>query len=203
MKFLLKLLVFMSLTSAVQAEPLVEAEKYLNAIKTIQAQFQQITPEQNLVLSGDFYWQRPGYFRWRYAPPEGPELISNDLGWFYNDPQGAVTQLPKGTGWAKFLMLNQFDFSDEKMPFEVKGVMTSGRQFEIQLAPKEGDGGALGVQEMSLGFKTNPTALHRLVTVDQLGQRTMVLFKDVQANASLPANIFDFEPAHYQQDLLD
>lgn len=89
---------------------LARVEDYLNGIRTMQARFQQFSPNAGLAF-GTIYMRRPGRLRVEYEPPVPVLLVSDGLVVSYYDSElDKLDQIPLGSSPLWFLLRDPIRF---------------------------------------------------------------------------------------------
>lgn len=180
--------------ASAQAAPLTDKQKlllsrvqtYLNGVKTMTADFVQISPDGSLA-SGKFFLKRPGRLRWQYDPPT-PILIVAD-GTFVNIHDyelNEVSKLPISNTLVSFLAQNTISFGGTAKVVEVEGDHEAVR-VSIAQADRPEDG------TLTLVFSDKPLMLRKMTVKDGAGQATQVSFNDARFGTPLEAKLFEFE----------
>ena len=144
---------------------------------------------------GILMMQRPGKFRWDYRAPF-PQLILADGKrlWIYDQDleQVVVKPLNAALGDTPALLLSGGNSSDstlEQQFFITELDESRDGLYWVQLLPKATES---NFQEMRLGF--GEKHISKMELVDGFGQRTELLFSNVEINARLPEDSFVFVP---------
>ncbi len=143
--------------------------------------------------SGTFEFQRPSRFKFVYAKPFAQTLVADGKTlWMYDVDLNQVTAREQSKvldstpaaliASAPNLQALQKDFTLAAEPER------DGLQW-VLATPKSRDG---QLQSVRVGLKD--AQLAALDIVDSFGQRSVLKFSDVQTNAALPADTFDFKP---------
>ncbi|MGI9291458.1 MAG: outer membrane lipoprotein chaperone LolA [Gammaproteobacteria bacterium] len=166
---------------------------FLGATASYSAVFdQQLLDENGDILeesSGEFWLQRPGKFRWHYAPPLERLIVSDASKIWLFDPDldqvtirsadGALEQTPAGLLVSGTAMLEGYDVD----------LGESGALQTVLLKPLRGDS---EFTLITLALRDN--RLRRLVLEDRFGQQTRIEFYDTKLNPSLKDGLFSFDP---------
>lgn len=134
----------------------------------------------------------PRQFRWEYATPYPQQVIADGKTvWIYEPDLQQVTRRAQGAEEQSSPLAALINPVRLDAQFNVaESGAANGLQW-LALTPK-GDVGASGVRSARLGF--NAAGLARMQVVDQLGQRTDILFSGWKRNSTLPAATFRFTP---------
>lgn len=152
------------LSSADQAD-IARIEGYLNAIRTMQAGFLQVSSDGS-VARGRMFLARPGRLRFEYEPPAEGLLISDGTWLIHYDAQlKQANQLPLDLTPASFLVREPVRLSGE---VTVTRFQRGPNVLRITLVrTKEPDQGSV-----LLTFADNPMALQQWIVTDALGVET-------------------------------
>ncbi|MCL5042608.1 MAG: outer membrane lipoprotein chaperone LolA [Gammaproteobacteria bacterium] len=176
-----------------QAEAAAELNRLLSKAETLSADFSQMTRSANGTnlqeTKGEVTLQRPGKFVWHTAPPLEQVLVSDgEQIWLY-DPdlmQVTVQQMDPRLTHTPALLLSG-DVSTLAENFEIY-LEDSGSVMDFTLTPKASD---TMFEELRLSFwdgRINDMQLN-----DPIGQRTNILFSNVQINPEIDADMFTFD----------
>lgn len=143
--------------------------------------------------TGSFEFQRPGRFKFAYKKPFEQTIVADGKTlWLYDADLNQVTQRAQDKALgstpaallasAPDLQALRADFSLESAPDQ------DGLQW-VLATPKARDG---QLKTVRVGFEGDRLAA--LDILDSFGQRSQIRFTGMQANASLPADTFQFKP---------
>ena len=167
----------------------------LNSLNTLSGNFEQTIKDQDgndvqEPTSGRFVIKRPGYFYWHTQPPYEQLIVANqDNLWVYDPDLEQVTEYDQekmDNSPASILsgdektILEQFDFTSEK-----KGDTT-----KYYLHPKK----TVKKSFATLIFSYKKDTLQSLLLVDELEQKTHIVFSKVSVNQKVDMNQFRFVP---------
>lgn len=161
-----------------------EAEAYLNAIKTLQARFVQISSNGNF-SAGEVFIRRPGRLRFEYDPPVPIVMIADGVNLLYYDrelKQSTFIPLWETPLW--FLIREKVDLEKKVQVSEV--VRDSST---VRLTVSETDTPETG--SVTLVFTEQPFALRKWVVTDAQGITTQVTLQNPEYDHALPDKIFD------------
>lgn len=165
------------------AETLGRIEKYLNSIRTLKADFQQVGPDGDL-SSGKVYIQRPGKMRFDYDPPSKILLVATDWRLVFWD--GSIEQqniIPVSQTPLGFLLGDKVGLDDE---VQVTALERRGNEIDVTVNRKsEPDQGSV-----TLTFADRPMELRRWSVTDAQGQVTQILLDGMQTGMPLDSNLF-------------
>ena len=186
------LAIFLQTNLSVAAEPLKQLQTFLQASKSLTADFKQVlineagNPYQTSF--GVFYLQRPGKFRWDYLKPFQQQIVSTGgKVWFYDTDleQVTVKKLDESVGSTPALLLSGEIALDANFTLENQGV--EGDMQWIKLLPKNQESSfkyiLIGLDKGSLGG---------MELSDNFGQLTRIYFSKVKINPPIKASVFEF-----------
>ncbi|MCP3999819.1 MAG: outer membrane lipoprotein chaperone LolA [Gammaproteobacteria bacterium] len=177
-------------------------QSFLDSANRYHAAFtQQLVDASGDVLeesSGEFWLQRPGQFRWHYAPPMERLLVSNgEKIWLYDieleqvsvrAADGALEQTPAGLLVASSMALDDYQLSIRER---------SGELLNVGLKPLNGQS---DFEDIVLGLEGS--TLVSLTLADHFGQNTIIIFNDIEINPIIDISIFNLTfPPHV--DIID
>ncbi len=139
--------------------------------------------------TGEMLLKRPGQFRWHTDPPMEQLLVSNgEKVWLY-DPdleQVTIRKLDPRQTHTPALLLSG-DVANISRNFTVT-CQENGDVTEFRLKPKVKD---TLFDRLQLTFRNG--LINDMQLIDSVGQRTRILFSDVQMNRKLAADSFTFQ----------
>ena len=161
--------------------------------QTVTAPAKEGQAARSKTSSGTFEFQRPSRFKFTYAKPFAQTLVADGKTlWMYDVDLNQVTAREQSKvldstpaaliASAPNLQALQKDFILAAEPER------DGLQWVLG-TPKSRDG---QLQSVRVGLKD--AQLAALDILDSFGQRSVLKFSDVQTNAVLPADTFDFKP---------
>lgn len=174
----------------------------LQPVTSLQGSFEQIVKtEKGKILqrlSGKVWIKKPAQFRWEILGKE-PRLVIADGKevWDFDKEldQVIMQKLDKGQTRAPIYFLTG-DVGSLDKDFEVKTIALNGQGTCLQgsnacfeLIPKRKEG---SFQWVRIGFKDK--VLKEMEMLDQLGQYSQFVFKDMVTNQNIPAKQFEFTP---------
>jgi outer membrane lipoprotein carrier protein len=164
------------------------------ATKTATARFdQQVLDRGGKVVeraSGTFAFARPGKFRWTYEKPHKQLLVGDGTKLWIHDPdlnQVTVKRIDQAISSTPAALLAGRD--DITRLFTLRDGGNADGLSWVEATPKAQD---TGFERVRLGLQGKTLAAMELH--DQLGGRTLLRFSDLKANASVPAETFQFKP---------
>ncbi|MDR2155963.1 MAG: outer membrane lipoprotein chaperone LolA [Burkholderiaceae bacterium] len=190
---------------AAWASGLDSLEQFIKTTRSGKADFTQVvtTPGKNGQLSrsktqqGSFEFQRPGKFRFIYRQPFEQTIVADGQTlWLYDADLNQVTTRKQEQALGSTPAAIVASASDLKALEKSFTLINEPDQDGLQwllATPKTPD---TQIQSVRVGFK--PTAgsamLSILEIIDSFGQRSVLNFTNVQNNAVLPAQTFEFRP---------
>ena len=200
MKRLLTAILIAGSVSAAWADGLKSLESFMKNTQAGKADFTQSVTSppkagqeaRTKVSSGSFEFQRPGKFKFNYTKPFEQLIVADGKTlWLYDADLNQVTERAQAQALgstpaailttATSLKALQADFGLGNQP--------DSEGLEWVLASPKQKGGQL--KTVRIGF-TPEGQLAALDIVDSFGQRSVMQFKNLQAQASLPASTFHF-----------
>ncbi|WOD13068.1 outer membrane lipoprotein chaperone LolA [Pseudomonas sp. NyZ704] len=165
----------------------------LSNASTMTADFSQMTLSANGAsmqeTTGNLALKRPGMFRWHTDAPAEQELVSNgETIWLY-DPdleQVTIQEMDQRLTHTPALLLSG-DVSKLQENFTITWE-DSGNVIDFTLTPKVSD---TLFDSLRLSFRDG--VINDMQMSDAVGQRTNILFQDVQLNQSMNEEQFTFD----------
>ena len=187
MNIKLKIIVFLFLIlinpiNSFSNEEIFKAEKWLNNITSMTADFIQVSSDGGSA-EGKIFIKKNHGFRFEYSPPS-PLLIVGRGNWVI------VQDLIENTSNNYPLYQTPFSrFLSDNVSLSPEGFQTLSRTkngiLEIKIVSNEENGGFL-----QLDFSTNPFQLRRWIIIDQIGTEIAVTLQNHKFNVDLPASTF-------------
>lgn len=187
MNIKLKIIVFLFLIlinpiNSFSNEEIFKAEKWLNNITSMTADFIQVSSDGGSA-EGKIFIKKNHGFRFEYSPPS-PLLIVGRGNWVI------VQDLIENTSNNYPLYQTPFSrFLSDNISLIPEGFQTLSRTkngiLEIKIVSNEENGGFL-----QLDFSTNPFQLRRWIIIDQIGTEIAVTLQNHKFNIDLPASTF-------------
>lgn len=158
-------------------------EEYLNGIRSMQARFQQFSPNAGLAF-GNIYMRRPGRLRVEYEPPVPVLLVSDgSLVSVYDSELDELNQLPLGSSPLWFLLRDPIRFDEAVTVTSVD--RRPGALRVIMYQSSEPDAGTV-----TLIFADSPLELKNWTIVDSAGNEVTVGLFQVSLGVDLPNKLF-------------
>jgi outer membrane lipoprotein carrier protein len=170
-------------------------DAYLSKVKTLTAGFVQVVRNRDGQITsratGTLTLQRPDRFRWDYQQPYQQVIVADGKRlWLYDADLDQVTVRPLASGLGSTPAMLLSGAAAVSGSFSSGPVERDGDWTWYRLVPK--DRGS-DFETVSLGFD----AKGRLVAMqlaDKLGQRTELVFSDLELNRAVDAARFEFKP---------
>ena len=179
--------------TTVLADAAARLDGYLSRLDTVSSQFEQrLFDEQRNLLdraTGTVLIDRPGRFRFDYADP--PQLIVGDGArvWIYDPELAQVTVRDVDTALGSTPALLLTNDRPVAEGFRVEA-LDAGEGLDVfTLEPKFEDASFARIRLAFIGGD-----LRRMELVDQFAQTTLIVFKDIRRQPSIPAGAFTFTP---------
>lgn len=165
-------------------------EKYLNSIKSMQADFVQ-TSSQGATATGKLYLQRSRQLRIDYAPPANLQIYANGFWLIYVDTElKEITHVPLSATPASVLIRDRTELSGS-----VDVVRVSRDAGIIDVHMVDADEPESG--QVVLSFMEKPLRIRNWKVIDPTGIETTVdLIKPV-FNRKIPNDTFNFDDTGY------
>ncbi len=176
-----------------QGEAAERLNELLSSARTITADFSQMTLSSNGAsmqeTEGTLEVKRPGMFRWHTDPPLEQELVSDGQKIWLYDPdleQVTIQSLDQRMSHTPALLLSG-DVSTIEESFTISWNQ-GGTVEDFVLEPKDNES---MFDNLRLSFRDG--VLNDMQMSDPIGQRTNILFQNVEMNPQLPDSRFTFE----------
>lgn len=179
-------------TTAQDRADIARVEEYLNNLRTMRADFLQVTPSGD-TLGGLFYLRRPGRLRFEYTAPKGNFVVADGTFiYFWDNKLKQQSQAPIGTTLASFILRESIRLSGDVTVTDITRGPGS-LQLTMTLAKDPGAG------QLTLFFVDNPLELRQWSVIDPQGLATQVSLINPRQGVTLDTNLFWFrEPGSDQ-----
>lgn len=178
-----------------EEQPLAEAgarlEALLEATATLRANFEQRVHDASGRLleeaRGEVEIARPGRFRWTYTAPYEQLLVTDGAQvWMYDADldQVSISRVEQAIAGSPAMLLGGGRLADG---FDVAEAWVAEGLEWVVLVPRQGDG---DFRQIALGH--DGTVVRRMALTDALGQRTAVVFADIERGIALADERFVF-----------
>lgn len=182
-----------SLQAATEQVAIQRLTSLLSQAQTLSGRFSQLTLDgsgtQLQETSGEMALKRPGQFRWHTDAPMEQLLVSNgETIWLY-DPdleQVTIQKMDQRLTHTPALLLSG-DVSGIAESFDIT-LKEGGNVVDFILKPKAADS---LFESLRLSFRSG--VINDMQLIDNVGQRTNILFLGVKMNPPIPASQFTFE----------
>lgn len=159
---------------------------YLNGIRTMTAEFQQVA--NNGALSTGRVWvKRPGRMRFEYNPPHPIILLADSNSMYYWDKElNQISKYELRSTPAWFFLRDPISFGSDVVVtrFDHLGPM-------VRVTVVESAQAASG--SLTLVFTDTPLALRQWTVVDQQGRVTTVTLSGLQFGMALDPSLFQYQ----------
>jgi len=171
--------------AAAERLSLTEISRYINGLKTVQADFTQINAD-GTISTGSIAIRRPGRARFEYNPPSKALVIAGgqQLAIFDAKSNTGPTQYPLKRTPLNLILARSVDLT--------RAEMVVGHSFDgtattvIAQDPENPEYGTI-----ALTFTDNPIELRQWVITDDVGDQTTVILGALEKVASLSNNLFN------------
>ncbi|HHL21406.1 MAG TPA: outer membrane lipoprotein carrier protein LolA [Aliiroseovarius sp.] len=181
------LMLVLALAPARAAEELSldDISRYLNGLRTVQADFTQINADGS-ISTGKIYISRPGKARFEYNPPNEALVIAGGQQLAIFDPKSndGPTQYPLKRTPLKLILARKIDLGREDM--------VVGREFDgisTTVTAQDPENPEYGTIAMT--FTDNPVELRQWVITDDVGDQTTVILGLLQQAPDLSLDLFN------------
>lgn len=190
----LGLLLFATTGLAESAAARQQLDRFLDDLKTYQAEFIQLVLEQEQVGEqrsvGTFYLERPGKFLWRYHSPNSIYVLADGKNiWLVDEELEQVTQRSQRRaleGTPAMLLASSIDLEQE---FKFNELGTHLGLSWLELIPRNEES---QFEQIMLAFLD--ADLVKLEMSDKFGQTTRFDFSKGERNKNLDPGLFIFRP---------
>ncbi len=163
---------------------IVAIEQYLNNIKNISANFNQIT-SSGAISSGKFYLSRPGKMRVEYDDqPPIIIIVNKSVLTYYDKELDEISNLRTNTTPASFLTRKNISFSAKDI--EIINVFKEDEYFKITIAKKN----SKRFGEFSLLFSLNPINFIQMQVANDLDELVNVNLIDIDYKKPIANDLF-------------
>jgi outer membrane lipoprotein carrier protein len=191
-RLLLVLLCFTAQSAS--ATGLERMKDYFQNIQTAQADFHQLVTDKQghktQDVTGTMHLQKPNKFRWDYDKPFVQVIVGDgEKVWLYDPDLSQVTvrSFSKALGSSPAALLAGGKEMDRL--FTIKNTSRKGELEWVMAVPKLGE---TGFERVFLGFKGEN--LIEMELHDSFGNRTAIVFTNIQKNPKIASDVFKFTP---------
>lgn len=184
-----------------QADGLRSLEAFMQGAQAGKADFTQTVTApakdgqaaRSKTSSGQFSFQRPGRFKFEYRKPFEQVIVADGKTlWMYDADLNQVTQRAQAKvldATPAAILASAASVQALRADFDLKAAPDQDGLQWVEALPKAKDG---QLKSVRVGFAGEQLAA--LDILDSFGQRSMIRFTGMQANAALPASTFQFKP---------
>lgn len=191
---LLTLVTFHNVALAAGKEDINQLTKLLEQAQSMTGNFSQVTLDATGTrlqeTTGELTLKRPGLFRWHTSAPHEQLLISdNKKIWLY-DPdleQLTIQKMDQRMSHTPALLLSG-NVSQIQNNFTITSKQ-AGKLISFVLMPKDKDS---LFNSLTLTFLDN--TINSMMLVDNVGQRTSIVFKNIKMNVTVDSKLFKIDP---------
>ncbi len=183
-----------ALPSWVQADGIQSLHEFAKQTKTLSGTFSQAVYDRKnhktQEASGEFYFSRPGKFRWVYGKPYEQLIVGDGKKvWIYDADLAQVTEkkMDQAIGESPAALLA--GSSEIDTFFNLKDMGQNNGLEWLEATPKSKDGTFAWVR---IGF--HGRSLSSMELKDNFGQTTLLKFSALKENAQLKPELFSFTP---------
>ena len=167
------------------AEAVLQAERYLNRIKTMRARFVQVASNGSYA-EGLVTVRRPGRMRFEYDPPHPVLLIADGVNLLYYDKElKQATFIPLWETPLWFLLRNKVELSGD-----VRVTDVARADGALRMTLREGDDSENGA--VTLVFSDRPFALRKWEVTDAQGISTTVSLLNPDFDVAVKDEVFEY-----------
>jgi outer membrane lipoprotein carrier protein len=184
----------LALSSSAMGDAIQRLHDFAKQTKTLQGTFNQAVydrkNQKTQDASGEFYFSRPGKFRWVYNKPYEQLIVGDGKRvWIYDVDLAQVTEkkMDQAIGESPAALLAGSSEIDNF--FNLKDIGQNNGLEWLEATPKGKDGTFAWVR---LGFKGSTVLSMELK--DNFGQSTLLKFSALTENAPLKPELFSFTP---------
>ena len=159
---------------------------YLNGIRTMTANFQQVA-NNGAVSQGRLWVARPGRMRFEYDSSDPITLLADATSVYYRDPQLGQTSkydLRQTPAW--FFLRDPISFGSDVIVTQFQRAGGFIRVTVVEAAQPEAG-------SLTLVFAENPLMLRQWIVVDQQRKTTSVTLSNLQFGMALDPNMFQYQ----------
>ena len=171
----------------------VQAQNWLDNLKTAQSRFEQIDYQGN-VMRGTFYINRTGRLRFEYDAPTQDYIVADGVQiHFYDGDSGQVNSAPIGSTLADFILREGKRFNDNVSIKSVNARANGMVDITVEQADQPGSG------ELTLNFSDNPFSLKSWQIMDAQGLTTTIVLQNFERDIKISPNLFTINNRNLNQ----
>jgi outer membrane lipoprotein carrier protein len=186
---------------AARASALDSLENFVRSARTGRADFTQVVTSparegqtaKTKKSTGTFEFARPNRFRFDYKKPFEQTIVADGQTlWLYDADLKQVTARKQGQvlgSTPAALIASAPDLASLRRDFNLEAVGEKDGLQWVQATPKNKEG---QLHSMKVGFRGDQLAA--LEILDSFGQRSMLTFNNMQVNAGVTPDVFNFKP---------
>lgn len=180
-------------TSLSQNQSVIQAQNWLDDLKTAKSRFEQIDYQGN-VMRGTFYINRPGRLRFEYDAPTRDYIVADGVQiHFYDGDSGQVNSAPIGSTLADFILREGRRF-DESVTVKSVNTRANGMiDITVEQADQPGSG------ELTLNFSDNPFTLKSWKIMDAQGLTTTIVLQNFDRDIKINPALFTIDNRNLNQ----
>lgn len=171
------------LPASAEKIPLGEISRYLNGLKTAEADFTQVNSD-GTISTGRIFIQRPGRARFEYKSDPTLVLASGgQVAVFDKKSNTAADQYPLSKTPLSIILAPNVNLGQARM-------VTSHKEEKNTTTVTAQDPAHPEYGNIKLVFTANPIELRQWVVTDDTGQKTTIILGDLVKGASIPPSKF-------------
>ena len=186
---------------AAHASGLDSLENFIKSARTGRADFTQVVTApardgqaaKTKKSSGTFEFARPNRFRFDYRKPFEQTIVADGQTlWLYDADLRQVTQRKQAQALGSTpaaLIASAPDLATLRRDFDLQAAGEQDGLAWVQATPKQKEG---QLRSMKVGFRGSDLAA--LEILDGFGQKSVLTFTNMQVNAGVGPEVFDFKP---------
>ncbi len=172
-------------------------QKRYDSTRDISAQFFQETivpgdPEP-VKASGRVYFKRPHLMRWDYEKPEKQLIVTSGTRVYVFEPEANQVSILSRKQFLSTKVSRAFFFGkgDIQRDFKVKGCMLTRDGWVLSLEPKQS---IVQLKSLKLTIDKKDFLVKKTEIEDQMGSRTIIIFRNIRVNTNMDPKLFEFTP---------
>jgi outer membrane lipoprotein-sorting protein len=181
------------LPAAAQPISLNALSRYLNGIRTAEANFTQINPDET-IATGRLYIHRPGRVRFEYDPPERNLVLaaSGSVNVFDARSNQGPSVYPLRRTPLNLILAANVDLTRDRMV--VRHFAEGPTTVVVAQDPAHPEYGSI-----RLVFSDSPIELRQWIITDDMGRETTVVLADMRTGVQIAPHLFNVEEAARQR----
>ncbi len=172
-------------------------QKRYNSTKDIKADFVQETrvpgDQQPITASGAVYFKRPHLMRWDYVTPEKELIVTSGTKVYVYEPEANQVSVLSRKQFLSSRLSRAFFFGkgDIERDFRVIGCLITREGWVLKLEPREP---VPQIRRLRLTLDRENFLIKKTEIEDQMGSKTVILFKKIKVNTGVDPKLFQFVP---------